>query len=111
MPCGQLPVLEVEGHNRLIGQSYAILRYLAYKLDKLERFEKLLKKNNNGDGWFVGDTITIADIGFYHGTTWPEVFGVQVHWDKYPKLKSHRERFESIPQIKKWMEIRPNTAW
>jgi len=27
--------------------------------DKLERFEKLLKKNNNGDGWFVGDTVCV----------------------------------------------------
>lgn len=78
----------------------------------LQKFEDMLVANNGGDGWFIGDKMTVADLAFYHGTSWPmEVFGMHTPWDKFPKLAALKDRVVNDPRIKTWLETRPKTPW
>ncbi|KAK2140427.1 hypothetical protein LSH36_1353g00034 [Paralvinella palmiformis] len=73
----------------------------------LERFEKVLRKNNNGDGYFVGDGISVADIWFCIVS---DYFADEesLDWSKYPKLAALRERVEKgNKQIAEWIAKRP----
>ena len=40
---------------------------------------------------------------------WIPGFGVYPNLDNYPKLKAHKERIESIPEVAEWIERRPVT--
>jgi glutathione S-transferase len=75
----------------------------------LANLEKMLKNNNGGDGYFVGDSLTWADLSFFQGITWPEFAGVKIEWSSYPKLQALRERVGKLPQIAEWVEKRPKT--
>jgi len=75
----------------------------------LQLFEKLLKGNNGGDSYFVGDKMTWADIGFADLCTWFSSLQVQIPFDDVPKLKALKERVESTPKIAEWIKNRPVT--
>ncbi|KAK2142765.1 hypothetical protein LSH36_915g00005 [Paralvinella palmiformis] len=77
----------------------------------LERFEKLLTSNKNGDGFFVGDEITVADMEFCILT---DYFASQssLDWGKFPKLNALRDRVEKDnTQIAEWLAKRPVTSF
>ncbi|XP_070557322.1 hematopoietic prostaglandin D synthase-like [Ptychodera flava] len=73
----------------------------------LAALEKLLTANGGGDGYFVGDSVTFADIMFadrvdllvFHSS--PDVL------DGYPKLKALKSRVEALPKIAEWIKKRP----
>jgi len=76
----------------------------------LKNFEKHLLMNNNGDSYFVGNTITWADMLFTHWMLWlPNGVKVTPPLDKYPKLKALTERVQANPKIAAWMKKRPVT--
>lgn len=73
------------------------------------KFEALLKENKNGDGYFVGDSMTWADITIANGSSWINLLELGNPADKHPKLKALVERVESHPKIAAWIKKRPAT--
>ncbi|XP_044269427.1 glutathione S-transferase-like [Tribolium madens] len=70
----------------------------------LPRLEEIVKKNK---GYLALGRLTWAD--FYWATISP-VFDMVTGIDalaNYPELKAARERVNSLPAIKKWIEVRP----
>ncbi|XP_077994059.1 hematopoietic prostaglandin D synthase-like isoform X2 [Glandiceps talaboti] len=83
-----------------------------YKANKepviLKGLEKLLKDNNGGDGYFVGDDLTWADLDFLAGIE-DNISRDTMVLDNYPKLRALRERVMALPKIAAWLEKRPQT--
>ncbi|XP_070545487.1 S-crystallin 4-like [Ptychodera flava] len=72
--------------------------------------EKMLISNKGGDGFFVGDSLTWADLAFivhtdYHVDQLKEAATLSA----FPKLTALRERVLEQPKVKKWIEARPKT--
>jgi len=72
---------------------------------------QILEMNNGGDGFFVGETMTLADIYFTLMTEAPEHLNVKINWEDFPKLKALREKVEADPGIAEWKEKRPKTTF
>jgi glutathione S-transferase len=73
-------------------------------------FEKLLKQNGGGDGFYVGDSLTWADLAMYeYLTSFPRAIGVDPTpiISSYPKLKALAERVEKVPKIAEYIAKRP----
>ncbi|PFX16275.1 Glutathione S-transferase 1 [Stylophora pistillata] len=78
---------------------------------RLPKYENILKANNEGKGFFVGDKLTYADIIFFDlmnllekgEPTAPKAL------EKFPLLAAHHNRVLDVPEIKKWVETRPKT--
>jgi len=98
------------------GDDYYLSRYAA-KTDEqkatfntemrpkwLAYFEALIKRNNNGSGFFVGNKLSIADICLFY------VLEAE-NTDAFPCLKAFRERVAAVPGIADWLKRRPQTAW
>jgi len=84
-------------------QSTALPKWLGH-------FEKILGSNHEGKGFFVGDSITYADILSFN------LLGNYTKanascLDNTPLLKAHYKRIGDRPNIKAWVEKRPNTPW
>ncbi|XP_064627122.1 S-crystallin SL11-like [Lineus longissimus] len=73
-----------------------------------EIFEKALCKNKGGDGFCVGDKLSIADIQLFHVLGWvseqKEVLAT------FSKCLAFFGRIKEIPRIKEWLEKRPVTT-
>nr|XP_006813112.1 PREDICTED: glutathione S-transferase-like [Saccoglossus kowalevskii] len=72
----------------------------------LQGLECVLKENNGGNGFFVGEKVTLADLSF------ADVSYTMVDWwsdvlKDYPKLNALKDRVESRPRIAEWMKKRP----
>jgi len=78
---------------------------------QLGNFQRLLEANNGGDGFFVGNQLSVADLTFYHYTVSMEAFGVPLPWDKFPKLSALNQRVASEPKIKAWLDTRPDNKF
>ncbi|KAK2716000.1 glutathione S-transferase 1-like [Artemia franciscana] len=74
----------------------------------LEKVEKHLKES--GTGYIVGDSITWADLAYFQllDLLWQR-FG-RAHLDSFPNLMKLHETVINIPNIKKWIDTRPETA-
>jgi glutathione S-transferase len=63
--------------------------------------EKMVKEN--GSGWLVGDSLTIADLNFYALSSWLTsgmLDGVPTDsLDAYPLTKSIRTKIDEIPEV------------
>jgi len=76
----------------------------------LGHLEEQLKANKGGDGFFVGDKMTWADILFTQWMDWvPDGVKVPIPFDKFPKLKALFTRVRSDPKIADWLKKRPVT--
>jgi len=81
-------------------------------LTHLGNLEAYLKRNNNGDGFFVGSGLTIADLKaffvleVYINPLYPEVLA------KFPKLAGLVDRVSKLPKIQEYLASprRPKTA-
>jgi len=72
------------------------------------KIEAMLEQNNGGNGFFVGDELTFADLTFVN------IGGLiltlmKTDLSKFPKLVALVERVESIPKIAAWIKERPVT--
>jgi len=76
---------------------------------QLPIFEKYLEAS--GTGWFVGEHITWLDIFAGEFFSKFPTFGDASALDAYPKLKQHVERVHAQPNIKKYVEQRPETLF
>ncbi|XP_077999729.1 hematopoietic prostaglandin D synthase-like [Glandiceps talaboti] len=70
--------------------------------------EKLLKDNNGGDGYFVGDDVSWTDLAFLAQMDYNLSRNATL-LDDYPKLNALRERVMALPKIAAWLEKRPKT--
>jgi len=67
-------------------------------------FENLLKRNANGAGFFIGNGISLADIGMFNTMENEDLTA-------FPTLKAHRERVGARPNIADWLKKRPVTQY
>jgi len=73
---------------------------------KLGHIEGILKANNGGSGFFVGDGVTWADLVFLDASgRMLEVCSTCL--DQTPLLKALVDRVKELPRIKKHIETRP----
>ena len=80
----------------------------------IQKIESRLVRNNGGDGWFVGNSVTRADLEIFEllwdGILRPELkdkFGALI--DGIPKLKEFVQRFlDSSPTLKAYIDARPS---
>lgn len=76
----------------------------------LRNLEKKLKLNHNGDGYFVGDKITVADIGLFCDITLVNTMtGGDDSTKDFPKLLALYERVGREKNIADWVAVRPDT--
>ncbi|XP_072162911.1 S-crystallin SL11-like [Diadema setosum] len=68
--------------------------------------EKHLGKNNEGKGYFVGETMTAADLYVFAVFEFLEEMMPQL-LDKYPLIKDFVARMKKEPKIAAWLEKRP----
>jgi len=83
----------------------------------LTNLEKMLVENNGGNGWFVGDSMTWADLHVYNTLEFatqkvnpgynPPAFNDRFSTDCAPKLKALKARIEANPKIAEWIAKRP----
>jgi glutathione S-transferase len=108
--------------NGLIPLSFAkdpegVSKYYADKAPHfLKMFEDRLVRNNEGNGWFVGETATIADILMFR-LLWDYFLRAEramfaQYLDAVPKLKAHFDRMlASSPELKTYYETRPSRPY
>jgi len=75
----------------------------------LAMLERVLKENKGGDSFFVGDSLTWADLAWADICWWLAAVNAPVPFDSVPKLKALKERVEKIPKIDEWIKKRPTT--
>eukprot|EP00455_Lapot_gusevi_P026213 TRINITY_DN2768_c0_g1_i4.p2 TRINITY_DN2768_c0_g1~~TRINITY_DN2768_c0_g1_i4.p2 ORF type:complete len:210 (-),score=96.68 TRINITY_DN2768_c0_g1_i4:144-773(-) len=72
----------------------------------VKRYEGFLQSNNNGEGWFVGNECTWADLAvFDHFSFVREMFGAA--FAEAPLLSAHLDRVAARPKIAAWLARRP----
>jgi len=72
--------------------------------------EAVLKSNGGGDGYFVGHSVTLADIRFF--TDFSAISGANATvLDATPKLKALLARVGARPHIAAWVKARPDTPF
>jgi len=69
--------------------------------------EKFLEANNAGNGFFVGDSITWADLSWIAVLDWIYFLKFGPLVESFPKLAALRGRVEANPRIAEWMRKRP----
>lgn len=74
----------------------------------LKCIEKWLNDNNGGDGFFVGSSVTMADLLVYEALTNVIQIDSKV-LDAFPKIAAHRKRVATLPKIKEYLEKRPKS--
>jgi len=106
-----------------ISNAYGNIRYRAKEEEKKDKFAAffkddvpkwlgflttVLKKNNGGKGFFVGDAVSLADIHAYN-----QLWALTQHegqsgaLDNYAELKALVARVGALPNIAKWVASRP----
>lgn len=68
---------------------------------ELEKFEKLLKRNNDGNGFFVGNKISFADYAVYD-ILCSQLVLVPGCLDAFPLLKAFHARIDTRPGIQQY---------
>ncbi|XP_071948398.1 S-crystallin SL11-like [Antedon mediterranea] len=72
--------------------------------------EKGLKENNGGDGYLVGNSLTLADIAFFNA--YSEILTLKADaLDNAPKLKALMGRVSANEKIAEWIKKRPKTQY
>jgi len=66
--------------------------------DLLGNLEKQLVQNNGGDGYWHGDSITLADFMMWHALDCIRAFSLTT-LQRFSKLESFRQRFAARPRI------------
>jgi glutathione S-transferase len=67
-------------------------------------------KEKNGGKFLVGENVSWADLMFAHYLEFFEATVDAGMLDKYPNLKALKQNVFEIPQVKAWIEKRPQTS-
>jgi len=73
------------------------------------KFDAIIKKN--GNGLLVGKKITFVDIFSANMVGQFSGFMADLDMNKFPELKKHSEMINSQPNIKEWIDKRPQSAF
>jgi len=73
----------------------------------MANLQKLLEANNGGNGFFVGDSITWADLAWLGVINWIYFLKFGPLVESFPKLAALRGRVEANPRIAEWIRKRP----
>jgi len=73
-------------------------------------FDQFLTDNKN-TGYFVGDSLTLADIAYAVGLERMLDAEIDLHLDEFPGLKQLNENVRSNPKIAAWIAKRPVTPF
>jgi glutathione S-transferase len=73
----------------------------------VNQFDRFLRRNNGGGGYFVGEGLTVADLIVYD-----LIYGAIRSFDRnilsrFPLLEAHRLRMNQLDGIQKYIETRP----
>jgi len=83
-----------------------VKRFLEGAVPMLTLLEKLLKQNEGGDGYFVGSSMSWADMHLI--TVCEYILGMnEAVFDDFPKLKALINRVKGNEKIAAWIEKRP----
>ncbi|XP_038060999.1 uncharacterized protein LOC119731798 [Patiria miniata] len=77
----------------------------------LAKLEEQLKKNKGGDGFFVGDKISLADVMFFADIDWMPFKDEPNFVAKYPKLKALRARLAADKKMAAYLAKRKQTPF
>jgi len=78
----------------------------------LDNLEAILGSNNGGNGFFVGDSLTWADLYWVQGYGWMELMGsIPSPLAKHPKLDALYQRIVAQPKVAAYMAKIPKTAF
>ncbi|KAJ8044172.1 S-crystallin SL11 [Holothuria leucospilota] len=82
----------------------------------ITNLEKLLKKNNNGSGWFIGKKVTLADVMAFNiiYDFLPAVLEIkegEFDLKEHDVLKAFVDRFKAQDKIADWIKRRPKTPF
>ncbi|XP_077991497.1 hematopoietic prostaglandin D synthase-like [Glandiceps talaboti] len=77
----------------------------------LKLIQNQLEANNGGDGYFVGESLTMADLTFVDRIDLMRKFSADNVLDDFPKLKALKERVEALPKIAEWIKKRPHSDY
>jgi len=106
---GQLKVVylpKLDGDKKTADEKWAQMVDTIVKpfLDTNTRF-----LNENGGQFFVGDSLTYADIAIAEFMSVLEDCFCQSILDNYPQLKAFKEKIFSLPKLKEYVSQRPAT--
>jgi len=65
-------------------------------------FEKILKQNNGGDGYFVGDSVTWADLALMDVLDWGSFINHTMDYSAYPKIQGLIGKLYGHSKIAEW---------
>ncbi|CAM1312815.1 GstS1 (predicted) [Pycnogonum litorale] len=74
----------------------------------MKNFTKILEEN--GTSYFVGKSLTLADLVIFGGVYQLRKFFVAEIVDDYPAITSHYDRIMELPNIKEYVARRKDTA-
>lgn len=74
-------------------------------------FNKIIEENASPNGFMVGNQLTLADLHVFNLVTLPNGEPHQIVTDDCQGLKNLVLRVAQIPQIKKWLEVRPQCSF
>jgi glutathione S-transferase len=103
-----LPYFMVQGAGGGKGKGNDRERWVAETVPGIiNQFDKFLRRNGGGSGYFVGDGLTVADL-----IVFDLIYGALRSFDrnalaKFPLLEAHRQKMNQLPGIQKYLETRP----
>ncbi len=65
--------------------------------------ERLLITNRGGNGFVVGEALSIADLAFWYIHEYAADNGFGAAWSDAPKLTAHSQRVAALPRIAAWL--------
>jgi len=77
----------------------------------LSRYSSILEKNVEVGEWLVGSSVTWADLFIAYSFEFLESSLGQSVLEGFPRLEEHKARVYRIPQIKAWIEARPDSLY
>jgi len=82
-----------------------------FKSKTLPHWLAFIDKRLGSNEFFVGSKPTLADVQAFNALWTYNNVAVPGCLDAFPNLKNFYERFAAIPNIAKWLEERPKTAF
>nr|ACU83216.1 glutathione S-transferase A [Ruditapes philippinarum] len=74
--------------------------------------EMRLKENKDGNGFLVGDKLSLGDLAIYDGLSLLTALLVNVDpFEGRSLLEEHQSRVGSVPEIAEWVSTRPKTKF
>lgn len=69
----------------------------------LRMFERFIAKNHGGEGFFVGERVSVADTMVFGMLEMLVDNGLMEVIESYPRLRAHFERMRQRPNIARWL--------